>query len=237
MKERWKWTTPVVTLVIASFLVVDLTFFGANITKVPAGGWFPLVIGVIGFVIMATWKRGRELMTARLRNAEFPAERFIQSIVESDQQRASGTGVYLHSQPGSTPPSLITNLRHHEVLHEKIVLVSIQISRHPRVQQARRSTVHDLGEGFYQVELLYGFMEQPDVPFDLKNIVSSGFGFSEQKATYFLGKETILATDLPGMAIWRERLFSVMHRNSSSAANFFNLPHDRVVEVGIQVAI
>ncbi len=237
MKERWKWTTPLVTLVIASFLVVDLTFFGANITKVPAGGWFPLVIGVVGFVIMATWKRGRELMTARLRNAEFPAERFIQSIVESDQQRASGTGVYLHSQPGSTPPSLITNLRHHEVLHEKIVLVSIQISRHPRVQQARRSTVHDLGEGFYQVELLYGFMEQPDVPFDLKNIVSSGFGFSEQKATYFLGKETILATDLPGMAIWRERLFSVMHRNSSSAATFFNLPHDRVVEVGIQVAI
>jgi len=237
MKERWNWTTPVVTLVIGSFLVVDLTFFGANITKVPAGGWFPLVIGVVGFVIMATWKRGRELITARLRNAEFPVERFIQSIVESEQQRVSGTGVYLHSQSGSTPPSLITNLRHHEVLHEKIVLVSIEISRHPRVPQARRSTVHDLGEGFYQVELLYGFMQQPDVPFDLRNIVSSGFGFSERRATYFLGKETILATDLPGMAIWRERLFSVMHRNSSSAASFFNLPHDHVVEVGIQVAI
>lgn len=237
MKERWNWTTPVVTLVIASFLVVDLTFFGANVTKIPAGGWFPLVIGAVGFVIMATWKRGRELMTARLKSADFPVERFIQSIVESAQQRASGTGVYLHSQPGSTPPSLITNLRHHEVLHEKIVLVSIEISRHPRVPHARRSTVHDLGEGFYQVELLYGFMQQPDVPFDLKNIVSSGFGFSERRATYFLGKETILATDLPGMAIWRERLFSVMHRNSSSAANFFNLPHDHVVEVGIQVAI
>ncbi len=237
MKERWKWSTPVVAAVIASFLVVDLTFFGANITKIPAGGWFPLVIGVIGFVIMATWKRGRELMAARLTNADFPVERFIQSIVETDQQRASGTGVYLYSRAGATPPTLITNLRHHEVLHEKIVLVSIEISSHPRVPQARRSTVHDLGEGFYQVQLLYGFMQQPDVPYDLKNIVSTEFGFDDTKATYFLGKETVLATDLPGMAIWRERLFSVMHRNASSAATFFNLPHDQVVEVGIQVAI
>lgn len=237
MKERWKWSTPVVAAVIASFLVVDLTFFGANITKIPAGGWFPLVIGVVGFVIMATWKRGRELMAARLSNAEFPVERFIQSIVETDQQRASGTGVYLYSRAGATPPTLITNLRHHEVLHEKIVLVSIETSGHPRVPQARRSTVHDLGDGFYQVQLLYGFMQQPDVPFDLKNIVSADFGFHDTKATYFLGKETVLATDLPGMAIWRERLFSVMHRNASSAGTFFNLPHDQVVEVGIQVAI
>lgn len=237
MKERWKWSTPVVAAVIASFLVVDLTFFGANITKIPAGGWFPLVIGVIGFVIMATWKRGRELMAARLSNAEFPVERFIQSIVETGQQRASGTGVYLYSRAGATPPTLITNLRHHEVLHEKIVLVSIEIGSHPRVPQARRSTVHDLGDGFYQVKLLYGFMQHPDVPYDLKNIVSTEFGFDDSKATYFLGKETVLATDLPGMAIWRERLFSVMHRNASSAGTFFNLPHDQVVEVGIQVAI
>lgn len=237
MKERWKWTTPVVAIVIASFLVVDLTFFGANITKIPAGGWFPLVIGVIGFVIMATWKRGRELMAARLTSADFPVERFIQSIVETEQRRASGTGVYLYSRSGATPPTLITNLRHHEVLHEKIILVSIAISGHPRVAPARRSTVHDLGDGFYQVELLYGFMQQPDVPFDLKNIVSTGFGFDDTNARYFLGKETVLATDLPGMAIWRERLFAVMHRNSASAATFFNLPHDQVVEVGIQVAI
>ena len=237
MKERWKWSTPVVAAVIASFLVVDLTFFGANITKIPAGGWFPLVIGVIGFVIMATWKRGRALMAARLSNADFPVERFIQSIVETEQRRSSGTGVYLYSRAGATPPTLITNLRHHEVLHEKIVLVSIEVSGHPRVPQARRSTVHDLGDGFYQVKLLYGFMQQPDVPYDLKNIVSSEFGFDEARATYFLGKETVLATDLPGMAIWRERLFSVMHRNASSAGTFFNLPHEQVVEVGIQVAI
>lgn len=237
MKERWKWTTPVVAVVIGSFLVVDLTFFGANITKIPAGGWFPLVIGVIGFAIMATWKKGRQLMAARLQNARFPVERFIQSIVASNQQRVEGTGVYLHAETGATPPSMITNLRHHEVLHDKIVLVSIEITGHPRVPQARRSSVHNLGEGFYQVELLYGFMQQPDVPFDLTNIVSAEFGFDDTRATYFLGKETVLATDLPGMAIWRERLFSVMHRNSSSAANFFNLPHDQVVEVGIQVAI
>ncbi len=237
MKERWKWSTPVVAAVIGSFLVVDLTFFGANITKIPAGGWFPLVIGVVGFVIMATWKRGRELMAARVSNAEFPVERFIQSVVKTDQQRASGTGVYLYSKAGATPPTLITNLRHHEVLHEKIVLVSIEVSGHPRVPQARRSIVHDLGDGFYQVQLLYGFMQQPDVPYDLKNIVSTEFGFDDAKATYFLGKQIVLATDLPGMAIWRERLFSVMHRNASSAGTFFNLPHDQVVEVGIQVAI
>ena len=237
MKERWQWRTPIVAAVIGSFLVVDLTFFGANITKIPAGGWFPLVIGVIGFMVMTTWKKGRELMATRLRKSELPAEQFLSSIAKSPQQRVPGTGVYMFATPGITPPSLLTNLRHHGVLHEKIVLVSVNVTAHPRLRQAQRATVDVLGDGFFQVVLSYGFMEYPNIPDALKNIVSSEFGFDETRATYFLGKETVLATDLPGMAIWREQMYAGMHRNAASAARFFGLPHDRVVEVGIQVAI
>jgi KUP system potassium uptake protein len=157
--------------------------------------------------------------------------------VEHPQTRVSGTGVYLFSQAGATPPTLLTNLRHHEVLHETVVLVNVEVADRPRVPQARRATVHNLGNGFFQVQLLYGFMEEPNVPTALRNIVSSEFGIGGIDATYFVGRETVLATELPGMALWREHLFAFMHRNAASAARFFGLPPNRVVEVGIQVPI
>lgn len=135
------------------------------------------------------------------------------------------------------PPTLLTNLRHQGVLHETIILVSIQVEGRPRVQKARRVTVHELGEGFYQVVLKYGFMEELDVPVALSNIVHGRFGFDPSDATYFIGKETIMITDLPSMARWREHLFSMMYRNAAGADQFFLLPHDQVVEVGVQLPI
>lgn len=237
MRDHWKWRPAVTVGLTGLFLVVDLIFFGANITKVPSGGWFPLVIGVIGLTLMTTWKRGKELLTARMRRAELPAERFIASIVDHPQMRVPGTGVYLFGQAGATPPTLLTNLRHHEVLHETIVLVNVEVADRPRVPEARRSTVHSLGHGFFQVRLLYGFMEEPNVPMALWNIVSPGFGIGPRDVTYFIGRETVLATELPGMAMWREHLFAFMHRNASSATTFFGLPPEQVVEVGIQVPI
>jgi KUP system potassium uptake protein len=237
MRDHWRWRPAVAVGLTGVFLVVDLIFFGANITKVPAGGWFPLVIGVIGFTLMATWKRGKELLADRIKRNELSIERFIASIVEHPQTRVSGTGVYLFSQAGATPPTLLTNLRHHEVLHETVVLVNVEVTDHPRVPQARRATVHNLGNGFFQVQLLYGFMEEPDVPTALRNIVSPEFGIGPIDATYFVGRETVFATELPGMALWREHLFAFMHRNATSAARFFGLPPERVVEVGIQVPI
>ncbi len=237
MRDRFRWRASVVVGLTALFLVVDLTFFGANITKVPAGGWFPLVIGVLGFTLMTTWKTGRELVWRRLRRAGLPAERFIASIVEHPQQRVPGTGVYLSAEPGVTPSALLTNLRHHEVLHDRIVLVSVQVARHPRLPRASRATVDNLGEGFFQVILRYGFMEDPNVPVALGNIVSADFGIDPSRVTYFVGKETVLATEIPGMWLWREHLYAFMHRNAASAARFFGLPSEQVVEVGVQVPI
>ena len=237
MRDRFRWRVPVVVSLTLLFLAVDLVFFGANITKVPAGGWFPLVIGVIGFIAMTTWNTGRKLLAARMRRTALPVERFIASIVEHPQQRVAGTGVYLFAEAGATPPTMLTNLRHHEVLHESIVLVSVKVAGRPRLPQASRATVHDLGEGFHQVVLQFGFMEVPDVPLALGNIVSSTFGFDSTLATYFIGRETVLATEIPGMRLWREHLFAFMHRNASSVARFFGFPPDQVVEVGVQVPI
>ena len=236
MLDHWNWRKPVVFSIAGVFLLVDLTFFGANITKIPAGGWFPLVIGLAGFALMTTWARGRSIIRER-RLGQLPIERFIASIVEHPQLRVPGTGVYMYPEPGATPPTLLTNLRHHEVLHETVVLVAIQITQRPRVPQARRASVHDMGEGFYQVVLSYGFIDPIDVPDALSNIVDKAFGFDPTEATYFIGKETIMVTDLPSMAKWREHLFSMMYRNAATAERFFLLPHDRVVEVGVQVPI
>lgn len=236
MLDRWNWKKPVVFSIAAVFLLVDLTFFGANITKVPAGGWFPLVIGLAGFALMTTWSRGRSIIRER-RQGQLSIERFIASIVEHPQRRVPGTGVYMYPDPGATPPTLLTNLRHHEVLHETIVLVAIQITQRPRVQQAARATVHEMGEGFYQVVLTYGFMDPIDVPKALSSIVDSSFGFDPTDATYFIGKETIMVTDRSSMARWREHLFAMMYRNAAGAERFFLLPHDRLVEVGVQVPI
>lgn len=236
MVDHWRWRRSVVYAITAAFLVVDLTFFAANITKVPSGGWFPLAVGVAGFAIMTTWATGRRLIKTR-RESQLPIERFIASIVAHPQHRVPGTGVYMYSEPGATPPTLLTNLKHHEVLHETVVLVAIRITQRPRVPHARRATVHEMGEGFVQIVLTYGFMDELDVPVALSNIVDTSFGFDPTDATYFIGKESIMVTELPSMAKWREHLFSMMYRNAAGAERFFLLPHDRVVEVGIQVPI
>ena len=237
MRDRFRWKPSSVLAITSFFLVVDLTFFGANITKVPAGGWFPLVIGVAGFAVMTTWKTGRSLVKRRMKRSGLPIEQFIASIGEHPQQRVTGTGVYLFSQSGVTPPTLLTNLRHHEVLHERIIVVSVTVAGRPRVPAASRAAVHALGEGFFQVDLEYGFIDEPNVPEALANIVSTTFGFDPSRATYFVGKETVLATEIPGMWLWREHLYAFMHRNAASAARFFNLPPEQVVEVGIQIPI
>lgn len=237
VRERWGWSLPASVALMTVFLAIDLAFFVANITKVPAGGWFPLAVGIGGLALMATWRTGRRIMSGKLKKKELTIERFIASIVEHPQQRVSGTGVYLFAQSGATPPTLLTNLRHHEVLHETIVLVSVVTVGRPRVQQARRATAHDLGDGFYQVVLQYGFFEEPNVPVALANITDPEFGFDPTDATYFIGKESVVVTDLPSMAKWREHLFAFLYRNAGNAAAFFHLPPDRVVEVGVQVPI
>jgi KUP system potassium uptake protein len=237
MRQRWGWSRLAAGSLTVLFLMVDLVFFSANILKVPEGGWFPLAIGGIMFTLMATWKRGRVTLASRLRRAELPIERFIGSITAHPQRRVPGTAVYMFPEAGATPPALLTNLQHNEVLHETVVLVSVNVVRRARVPRAERATVHPLGEGFYQVVLKYGFMEEPVVPGALSDLVTPEFGFDPTDATYFLGRETVRPPGRIGVAAWREHLFGAMHRNATSASQFFGLPADRVIEVGVQVEL
>ena len=236
MRERWRWSAAKAGSLTGLFLVVDVSFFAANIIKVPAGGWFPLVVGALVFFIMTTWKTGRQKLTATLKRGELPIERFIGSIATHPQLRVPGTAVYLFPDPGVTPPALLANLRHNEVLHETVVLVAVQTSNVPRVPQVRRATVHDLGEGFVQVVLHFGFMDEPDVPRALANIVDPEFGFDPDDATYFVGRETIINTSR-GIERWRAGLYTLMHRNASTAIQYFRLPPEGVIEIGKQVTL
>jgi KUP system potassium uptake protein len=237
MRVRWHWAARSVAALTLLFLLTDVVFFGANILKVPSGGWFPLVIGLIGFTLMVTWKKGTALTAARMSDTELPVEKFVKSIGEHPQLRVPGTGVYMFARPMATPPALLTNLRHHEVLHETIVLVAVEFETTPRVPQARRVTISHFDEGFHQIVLHFGFMDEVDVPSALESIVARGFGLDPARLTYFLGKETVIPTDFPGMQLWREHLFAFMHRNSGDAARSFELPPQSVVEVGVQVTI
>jgi KUP system potassium uptake protein len=236
MRERWSWSPLLAGSLTAVFLIVDVAFFAANIVKVPAGGWFPLVVGGAVFAAMTTWKTGRRRLATALRRGELPIERFIGSIATHPQLRVPGTAVYLFPDPGVTPPALLANLRHNEVLHETVVLVAVQTSSVPRVPQVRRATVHDLGEGFAQVVLHFGFMDAPDVPRALINIVDPEFGFDPEDATYFVGRETIINRSR-GIERARSALYAAMHRNSSSAVQYFSLPPSQVIEIGKQVAL
>ncbi len=235
--NRWGWNRWAAGAVTGALLVVDISFLGANLFKIPAGGWFPLAVGVVVFSGLTTWKTGRRLLAERMHRGQLPIERFIGSLAKHRPDRVAGTAVYLFAQAGPTPPALIANLRHNGIVHERVVLVSVQTTEVPHVTRARRHTVHDLGDGFFQVVLRFGFQDDPNVPDELANIVATGFGFQAGDASYFLARETIIPSSADGMVAWREHLFALMHRNATSAAQYFGLPAHEVIELGIQVEI
>lgn len=235
MRHMWGWSVLAAASLTVVFLVIDLAFFAANIIKLPEGGWFPLAVGFLILAVMVTWKSGRARLVKKLGGHELPIERFIGSIASHPQRRVPGTAVYLHSELGATPASLLANLRHQNVLHETILLVTVVWTGRPRIHRAARPTVHPLGEGFYQVLLRYGFMEEPDVPKALTDITLAEFGFDPLDAVYVIGKETVVPTRQNLAYRIRDRLFALMHRNATNAADFFRLPSQRVVEVGSRV--
>jgi KUP system potassium uptake protein len=237
MRERWGWSPAVAGVVAGGFFVVDLAYFAANLFKIPEGGWFPLLIGLGIFTLMTTWKRGRELLVVALRRDDLPIEKFAGAIAKAGPLRVPGTAVYMFSQIGTTPPALLANLRHNNILHETVVVLSVTTADVPRVPGAARVEVWNLGLGFFQVVLKYGFMEAPNVPRALKGITRSDFGIDPRETVFIIGRETVMATALPGMAIWREKLFSLMARNASNAARYFHLPSERSMEIGVNVEI
>lgn len=237
MIRKWHWHVAVAIVVAGFFLAVDLTFLAANILKVPAGGWLPLAVGLVVYTAMITWKRGRNLVAERIRRGQLAIERFVASIADHPQQRVPGTAVYMFPDPGATPPALLTNLRHNDVLHETIAVVAVRTTGQPRVPKAGRATVRSYGQGIIGVTLDFGFFESPDVPRALSEIVDRDFGFDSTDTTYVLGRESVVSTARPGMARWRERLFALMHRNARDAARYFELPMDDVLEIGSRIDI
>ncbi|MFN8040091.1 MAG: KUP/HAK/KT family potassium transporter [Acidimicrobiales bacterium] len=234
-RERFGWSVARVAGLCGLFLVVDLAFFGATVFKIPAGGWFPLVVGVAIFTLLSTWRTGRRVVAARLHPGRLPLSEFVGALGEHPPVRAPGEGAYLFSAPGLTPPSLIANLRHNDSLHETVLVVAVVTERIPRVPGARRAVVIPLELGFHQVELHYGFMEDPDVPVALRDHVAMHVGINLDTVSYFLGRESLRVAPRPGMARWREHLFRLMYRNATSAATYFHLPTEQTVELGLAV--
>jgi KUP system potassium uptake protein len=235
--ERWKWPPALVFAVTGVFLTVDLAFFGANALKIAHGGWLPLVIGALLFTLMTTWKTGRGIVAQRLTARAVPLEDFMARVAETPPIRVPGTAVFMTAQPLGTPPALAHNLRYNKVLHEHVVTLMVTTQPVPHVPDDQQIALRQLGRGVSDVVVRYGFMEDPNVPAALALAREHGLELDHDDITYFLGRETLIVTRSPGMAIWRERLFVLMARNAVRATGFFRLPPDRVVELGVQVEL
>ncbi len=219
------------------FFLIEFSFFGANLLKVAHGGWFPLVVGAVVYTVLSTWKRGRALLASRMREKLYPFDQFLQDIEAYPPQRVTGTAVFMTSNLTGTPPTLLHNLQHNKVLHDRVILLTVVTSDVPYVAPNKRTEVEGLGHGFYRLSVRYGFMEEPDVPDALGQASAQGFKIDLNETTFFLGLETLLATRRPGLPLWRERLFVLIARNAVRANAFFKIPPERVVELGMQVEL
>ncbi len=232
----WRWRAWQGALLIALFLFVDLAYLGANLTKVLDGGWVPLAIAAVILLLMTTWSRGRKLMIAKMRASAMPIEVFIRSACDT-ATRVGGTAVFLTSTSDGVPHALLHNMKHNRVLHERIVFLTVMIDNIPYVPDDQRIEITELGNGFYRLLVHYGFMQEADVPMALGLAAEKGLKFKMMETSFFLSRQTLIASEHPGMAIWREKIFSWMLRNAATAMVFFKLPTNRVVELGSQVEI
>lgn len=232
----WKWRWWIAAPVVIFFLIVDGAYFAANLAKIPEGGWFPLVVGLVAFTLLTTWARGRKLMRERMQETALPIEIFAKSAKNS-ATRVPGTAIFMASQTAGVPSALLHNIKHNKVLHERVVILTVLIADAPYVDENERCEIHDLGDGFYRAVLHYGFMQETNVPQGLKEMERCGGEFDMMHTSFFLSRQTLLASDKPGMPIWREKIFAWMLRNAATAMDFFRLPTNRVVELGSQVEI
>ncbi|ANK13318.1 potassium transporter Kup [Erythrobacter neustonensis] len=232
----WRWPIWKALPLVIAFLIVDIAYFGANLIKVPSGGWVPLLIGFVIFTLLTTWSRGRELMRASMAEGSLPIEIFAKSAHNSST-RVPGTAVFMASSNSGVPSALLHNIKHNKVLHERVLILTVQVKGMPYVEDARRYECKDLGNGFYRVTIYCGFLEETDVPRLLGTLDLCGGAFEMMQTSFFLSRQTLIPSSKPGMAIWREKLFAWMLRNAASAMAFFRLPTNRVVELGSQVEI
>ncbi|MFC0589039.1 potassium transporter Kup [Novosphingobium aquiterrae] len=232
----WKWKPWFSVPLLVLFFALDAAYLAANFTKIPDGGWVPLAMGLIIFTFLTTWSRGRQLMRQSMTEGTIPMEVFSKSA-HSSATRVPGTAIFMASSSKGVPSALLHNIKHNKVLHERVVILTVAIQDVPFVDPGERCTMKDLGQGFWRLTLRFGFLEETDVPAALTAANMCGGPFEMMKTSFFLSRQTLIASSKPGMAIWREKLFAWMLRNAASAMEFFRLPTNRVVELGSQVEI
>jgi KUP system potassium uptake protein len=231
----WGWSWLRCVLVAIGFLVIDLSFFSANAVKIPQGGWFPLVVAALVFTLLATWKRGRQLLLEKMRAGTIALEPFLASIVAHPPLRVPGTAVFLTASAEGVPHAMLHNLIHNKVLHERVMLLTVITEDVPHVPDIDYVEVQPLGNNFYRIIMRFGFKDEPDIPRTLEQCKEYGVEFNMMETSFFLSRETVIPTVAPGMALWREKLFVSMSRNAGSATAYFKIPTNRVVELGTQV--
>lgn len=236
-QRLWGWSAGVSAAVCAPFLIIELAFFGANAVKVLHGGWFSLVAAAVIFILLTTWKTGRQRLGKRLEASTLPIQDLFRELEANPPARVKGTAVYLSGRLGQAPLSLLHNLKHNQVLHQHVIFLTVVAHDQAYVEDTHRLETERLRDGVHRVTGHYGFMETPDVPDLLQLAKDRGVQFDDSRVTYFLSKETILSGRGPGMSLWRQKVFAFMSRNATSAAKFFKLPPNRVVELGMQVEV
>ena len=237
LTRLWRWNPLAALAIVVPLVAIDLTFLSSNLLKIPEGGWFPIVAGGVVFTLLTTWKRGRAILLERLSAETMPIDLFIESIASNPPMRVPGTAVFLTNTPHRAPHALLHNLKHNKVLHERVVLLTLTTEDIPTVPLSDRVRIRELGCNFQQFEAFFGFKEDPDVPELLEECGRRGQPFDMMDTSFFVSRETLIATVTPGMALWRERLFVSMAKNATKAIEFFNVPTNRVVELGTQVEL
>jgi len=237
---RYGWRYPLwfSLLVTGFFMLIDTTLFSAALLKIHEGGWFPLALGAVVFLIMITWRRGRNLMIERLREDSVPLGPFVKSLLRDPPPRSPGTAVFLTATPDTTPHALLHNLNHNKVLHERVVFLTVEVRDVPWVSFTDRVSVESLGHGCWRIRVRYGFMNRPDVTRALELCSALGLEFDMMETSFFLSRQKIVPTaGGVGMAFWRDRVFAAMARNAGNVTDYFNIPTNRVIELGSRVQI
>jgi KUP system potassium uptake protein len=235
LTRTYKWTKIKALPLISIFFVIDMVFVIGNLFKIRDGGWFTLMIAAIVIILMTTWKDGREKLSQKLLSMRFPLDMFLKDIAAHPITRVRGTAVFMTVSPVGTPPALLHHVKHNQVLHDRVILLSIKTSDIPEVERKDRIAFTNVGQGFFQVIANYGFMEYPNIPEIMKLLGKKGIDTDPTKTTYYLGRETLLTGGDSKMVKWRKSLFAFMSRNASNPTIFFGIPPNRVIELGTQI--
>ncbi len=237
MTKLWKWSVPVAIIISVFFMFIDLAFWGANLLKVMHGGWVPLVIGMAIYIVMTTWNWGRKLLHHKLEEETQPIENFIDEVMSVRLVSTPGTAIYMSSNPKGTPPALVKNMKHNRVLHKQIIVLSIVFKKIPHINIEDGIEIQNPTDGFYRVIASYGFMDNANIQQIIEVLNKSGINININKTTFFLGRELLVAKEKYGITRLRKKLFILLSRNSQRVTEYFNIPNDRVFEVGSQIEI